>query len=406
MKKKLTFLLAIIMIFSLAFTGCSGSGGDSGGGNGGDSGGDSGDTVKIGWIGSLTGDQAPWGKCESQTVEMLIEQTNANGGVLGGRMLELVKYDTKNDPNEAVNAVKRLVSQDKVCAILGPNASAQALAITNVLNSAHVSDIATVATNPKITVNDKGEVNPYNFRVCFTDPYQGAVAGGYAADVLKYKKAAILYDVASDYSQGFMQYFIETFEAKGGTIVAQEAFKAGDTDFRPQLTKIKEADPEVILMPYYYKEVALSANQARELGITATLMGGDGWPSDNLFEMAGKAIEGSYVVNHFDYNDPEVIPLTEMYIEKYGTTPEINCYMVHDAYGVLLAAIERAGIADSQAITDALTQVEYKGVTGTITLGEDTHDPVGKEAAIQQIKFNTEKGEYEYVFMQKYGTQE
>lgn len=397
MKKKLTVLLAIIMVLGLALAGCGGSGG-SGGGDGG-----SGDPIKIGWIGSLTGDQAPWGKCESQTAQMLIDETNANGGILG-RQLELVALDTKGDANEAVNAVKRLVSQDKVCAILGPNASAQALAITGVLESAHVSDIATVATNPKITVNDKGEVNQYNFRVCFTDPYQGAVAGGYAADVLGYKKAAILYDVASDYSQGFMQYFIETFEAKGGTVVAQEAFKAGDTDFRPQLTKIKKADPEIILMPYYYKEVALSSNQARELGIDATLMGGDGWPSDNLFEMAGKSLEGSYVVNHFDYNDPDVKPLTEAYIEKYGTTPEINCYMVHDAYKVLLAAIEKAGSADPQAITDALTEVEVKGVTGTIKLGKDTHNPEGKEAAIQKIELNKETGEYEYVFMQKYGT--
>lgn len=397
MKRKLTLLLSGIMVLSLAFAGC----GDNGGAGGGE-GGDSADPIKIGWIGSLTGDQAPWGKCESQTAQMLVDETNANGGVLG-RQVELVALDTKGDANEAVNAVKRLVSQDKVCAILGPNASAQALAITGVLESAKVSDIATVATNPKITVKDDGTVNEYNFRVCFTDPYQGAVAAGYARDVLGLTKAAILYDVASDYSQGFMQYFIETFEAKGGTIVAKEAFKAGDTDFRPQLTKIKKAAPEVILMPYYYKEVALSANQARDLGIDAVLMGGDGWPSDTLFEMAGKSLEGSYVVNHFDYNDPDVKPLTEAYIANYGTTPEINCYMVHDAYKVLIAAIEKAGSADSQAITDALTEVSVKGVTGTIQLGKDTHNPEGKEAAIQKIELNKETGEYEYVFMQKYG---
>lgn len=398
MKRKLTLLLAIIMVFSLAFTGCGGGGGAPA-----DEGGASTEPIKIGWIGSLTGDQAPWGKCESQTAQMLVDETNENGGLLG-RQIELIKYDTKNDANEAVNAVKRLVSQDKVSAILGPNASAQALAITGVLDSAHVSDIATVATNPKITVKDDGTVNEYNFRVCFTDPYQGSVAAGYAADVLGYKKAAVLYDVASDYSQGFMQYFIETFEAKGGTIVAKEAFKAGDTDFRPQLTKIKDVAPEVILMPYFYKEVALSANQARDLGIKATLMGGDGWPSDTLFEMAGPALDGSYVVNHFDYNDPEVKPLTEAYIAKYGTTPEINCYMVHDAYKVLVAAIEKAGTDDSQAITDALTEVSVKGVTGTIKLSKEDHNPEGKEAAIQKIEKNKDTGEFEYVFMQKYGT--
>jgi len=139
-----------------------------------------------------------------------------------------------------------------------------------------VPDIATVATNPKVTVNDNGTVKPYNFRVCFIDPYQGAVAAGYAYDKLGLKNAAILYDVASDYSQGFTEYFVKTFTAKGGTIVAKEGFKEGDVDFRPQLSKIKEAKPDMILMPYYYKEVALSAKQARELGITATLIGGDG----------------------------------------------------------------------------------------------------------------------------------
>lgn len=390
MKKRLSFILALVLVLGLALSGC-------GGGEAGD------DVIKIGWIGALTGDQAPWGKCESQTAEMLIEQINKDGGVLG-KQLRLVKMDTKGDANETVNSVKRLVSQDKVCAILGPNSSGQALAIKGTLEEAGVPDIATVATNPKVTVSDDGTVNKYNFRVCFTDPYQGAVAGGYAADILKYKRAAVLYDVASDYSQGFMEFFIKTFEEKGGTIVAKEAFKVGDTDFRPQLTKIKDADPEVIIMPYFYKEVALSANQARDLGITATLMGGDGWPSDTLFEMAGQSLENSYIVNHFDYNDPEVLPLTNSYKEKFGTNPEINTYMVHDALKVLVAAIEKAGSADPEKITEALTQVEVKGVTGTIKLSPETHNPEGKEAAIQKIQKNPETGELEYKFMQKYGS--
>lgn len=201
MKKKMAVLLSAVMVLTMALAGCGG--------------GAEPETVKIGWIGSLTGDQAPWGKCESQMLQLLVDQQNADGGILG-KQIELVKYDTKGDANEAVNAVKRLVSQDKVMGILGPNASGQALAITAALNDAKVADIATVATNPKVTVNDKGEVNPYNFRVCFIDPYQGAVVGGYAADKLKYKKAAILYDVASDYSQGFSQYFEEIFTEKGG----------------------------------------------------------------------------------------------------------------------------------------------------------------------------------------------
>lgn len=392
MKKLLTILLVLIMVFSLAA--CRDSDDEPS---------NEGGVIKVGWIGALTGDQAPWGTCESQALKMYIDAQNEAGGVLG-KKLELVTYDTKGDANESVNAVKRLIANDKVCAILGPNASAAAIAIKGALNEGKVPDIATVATNPEITVNKKdGSINEFNFRICFTDPYQGAVAGGYAADELGATKAAILYDVASDYSQGFTEFFVETFTAKGGTIVAKEGFKAGDTDFRPQLTKIKEANPDVILMPYFYKEVALSANQARDLGIDAVLMGGDGWPSDTLFEMAGAAIEGSYVVNHFDYNDPAAAEVTAAYTEKYGNAPEINAYMVHDAFRLLVAAIEKAESADPQAIADSLTQVEIAGVTGNIKLGEDNHDPVGKEAAMQQIvKSETAADGYEYKFIMRY----
>ena len=390
MKKFVSIVMVFLMVFGLAACGDSGGGGADA------------EVIKVGWIGALSGDQAPWGKCESQALQMYIDEQNAAGGVLG-KQLELVTYDTKCDANESVNAVKRLIANDGVVAILGPNASASAIAIKGALNEGKVPDIATVATNPEITVNKDGSINEFNFRVCFTDPYQGAVAGGYAADEMGAKTAAVLYDVASDYSQGFTEFFVETFEAKGGKVVAQEGFKAGDTDFRPQLTKIKEADPDVILMPYFYKEVALSANQARELGIDAVFMGGDGWPSDTLFEMAGPAIEGSYVVNHFDYNDPAAAEITAAYQEKYQVAPEINAYMVHDAFDLLVAAIEKAGSADSEAIAAALTQVEVVGVTGTIKLGEDTHDPVGKEASMQQIvKSDTAADGYEYKFIMRY----
>ena len=192
--------------------------------------------IRIGWIGSLTGDSAVFGVNESSMIKMLVEETNAAGGILG-RQVELFTYDTKGDANEAINATRRIIAQDKVCAILGPNASGQCIAIASVLEQMKVPDISTVATNPKVTLNyDEATgkfttVKPYNFRICFTDPYQGAIAAGFAYDELKATKAAIFYDVSDDYSSGLTQFFEEIFTSKGGEIVVKEAFKSEDVEF-------------------------------------------------------------------------------------------------------------------------------------------------------------------------------
>jgi branched-chain amino acid transport system substrate-binding protein len=387
MSKKFLTLISVVLIFTMIVTACSSGTGTP-----------KEETIKIGWIGSLTGDQAVWGTCESNTVKMLIEEVNASGGILG-KQVEGIYYDTKGDAAEAVNATKRLASQDKVVAIIGPNASGQAIAISSVLEEYKVPDISTVGTNPKVTVNDDGSVKEFNFRVCFIDPYQGAVAAGYAYDRLGLRNAAVLYDVASDYSQGFTEFFEKTFIEKGGKIVAKEGFKEGDVEFKPQLSKIKDANPDMILMPYYYKEVALSANQARELGIDAVLIGGDGWPSEQLMTMAADAIEGSYIVNHLDFNDPEVKPLQEKYTAKYNLPMELNGYMAHDAFLLLKAAIEDAGVADPVKIAESLTKVTVQGVTGTIKLSPEDHNPIGKEAAIVRVE------NADYIFQEKYGLQ-
>ncbi|KXZ39135.1 amino acid/amide ABC transporter substrate-binding protein, HAAT family (TC 3.A.1.4.-) [Alkalithermobacter thermoalcaliphilus JW-YL-7 = DSM 7308] len=380
MRKRFTGLIvSLLMVISIILTGCTQ---DS-------------DTVKIGWIGSLTGDQAVWGTCELNAVKMVVEEINNSGGILG-KKVEVVGYDTRGDAMEAVNAVKRLTSQDRVIAIIGPNSSGQAISISGVLEEMKVASIATVATNPKVTVVD-GNVKPYNFRVCFIDPYQGAVAAGYAAEVLGFTRAAILYDVTDDYSQGLTEFFEKSFVEKGGQIVAKEGFKFGDVDFRPQLSKIKDANPEVIFMPYFYKEVALSANQARELGIDAVLMGGDGWPSDQLLEMAKDSIDGSYVVNHLDFDDPEVQDFKTAYEEKYNRPIEINGFLAHDAVRLLEAAVIKANSLDPSQIASALSTTSIKGITGQINISKDTHNPEGKEAAIIKI----ENGGYK--FQQKYG---
>ncbi|HHY78464.1 MAG TPA: ABC transporter substrate-binding protein [Clostridiales bacterium] len=395
LKKSLALLLICLMILTLALSGCSKPATEQQGG--GETTAEE-DVIKVGWMGSLTGDQAVWGQCELNTVKMLFEEINAKGGVLGGKKLEVIGYDTKGDPQEAVNVAKRLTGQDKVVAIIGPNASGSAIPIAPVLEEAKVPDIATVATNPKVTVQD-GKVKPFNFRVCFIDPYQGAVAAGYGYDVLGFRKAAILYDVADDYSQGLTEFFEQYFVAKGGTIVAKEAFKFGDVDFRPQLSKIKEANPDVLFLPIFFKEAALIANQARELGITVPLMGGDGLPSEQLFTMAKDAVQGTYIVNHVDYDDPDVQDLKNRYRNKYGKELELNGYLAHDAVVLLIDAIERAGVADPVKITEALETADVQGVTGRIKIGKDTHNPEGKEAAIVKIEGD------KYVFQQKYSAQ-
>ena len=359
------------------------------------------DVIKVGWFGALTGDQAVWGNNEFNTVKMLFEEINAAGGVtVGGKAytLEAVGYDNKGDAQEAVNVVRRLTSQDKVVAILGPNASGNAIPIAPILESAKVPDIATVATNRKVAVLD-GKVKPYNFRVCFIDPYQGAVAAGYAFDVLGARKAAVLYDVSDDYSQGLREFFIQNFEKKGGTIVADESFKSGDVDFRPQLSKIKAQNPDIIFMPYFFKEVALSANQARELGITQVLMGGDGWPSDQLISMGGAAVEGCYFVNHLDYEDPDVAHYKARYFKKYGVETELNGYLVHDAVVLLVDALKRAGEPTGEAIAKALESSDVKGITGRIKISPQTHNPEGKDAAIIKIVGG------KYIFQQKYAAE-
>lgn len=393
-KKVLAVLMVCMMIVSVGLAGCSSKTETAAPA---ETASPAEETVKVGWMGSLTGDQAVWGQCELNTVKMLFEEINAKGGVLG-KKLEVIGYDTKGDPQEAVNVAKRLTTQDKVCAILGPNASGNAIPIAPVLEEAKVPDIATVATNPKVTVLD-GKVKPYNFRVCFIDPYQGAVAAGYAADILKAKTAAVLYDVGDDYSQGLTEFFEEFFVKKGGTIVAKEGFKTGDVDFRPQLSKIKAANPEVIFMPYFFKEVALSANQARELGIDAILMGGDGWPSEQLISMAKDAVEGSFFVNHLDYEDPEVQDFKSRYKAKYGKDVELNGYLVHDAVLMFVDGMTRAGEANGEKIAQALETTDIKGITGRIKISKDTHNPEGKDAAILKIV------DGKYVFQQKFAAE-
>jgi branched-chain amino acid transport system substrate-binding protein len=345
------------------------------------------DTIKLGWFGPLTGDTALWGQAELNSVKMMVDDYNAAGGIkVGDKMMkvEVIGYDDKGDSTEAVNVAKRLTSQDHVVAIVGAQGSSEAIPIAPILTAAKVPLVSTLATNPKVTVTENGEVNAYSFRACFTDPYQGKVAAYFAYQKLGKRKAAIFMTVDDAYSAGLSQYFKEGFEKLGGKVVAEVSFAAGEKDFRAPLTKIKAANPDIIFMPDYYTDVALSAKQARDLGINQVLLGGDGWPSENLISLAGTALEGCLFINHLDFGSVEAKPFSDEYKAKYGKNAELNSYMTHDAVVMVVDAIQRTGSLDGEKIAAALATSDIQGITGHIKIGP-THDPVGKEAWLIKI---------------------
>ncbi len=342
--------------------------------------------IKLGWLGALSGDQSVWGTAEYNGVKLTVDQINAAGGIMG-RPIQMVYYDGKGDQLEYINVLKRLIYEDKVVGVIGQNSSGNQIAMAPIAEEGKTPIISTFATNPRVTVPEPGKLMKYTFRVCFIDPYSGEVTANFAMKDLNAKKAAILYDISSDYSTGVHDYFKAAFEKLGGTIVADEALKAGDVDFRPQLTSIKNANPDVIVMPLMFKEVALSANQARELGIKQTLLGGDGWPSLQLLEIAGDAVEGSYYIDHADVKAPTITEFREQYQKTYGKDIEITAVMGHDALMLMKAAIEKAGVAEPEAIRNALENISgVKVLTGTINMDPATHNPKGKAAVIIKIE--------------------
>ncbi|HZW02686.1 MAG TPA: ABC transporter substrate-binding protein, partial [Anaerolineaceae bacterium] len=301
------------------------------------------ETIKIGNLVAMTGGSATWGQSENNALKLIIEKINADGGI-NGKQIELITYDSRADKLEAVNVAKRMVEQDKVVAIIGAAQSGVANAVREVVNSAGVPLIATTATNPTVTVMDDGSVVPYTFRACFIDPFQGTVAGQFALRELGAKTAATLYDIGDEYSQYLSRYFVDAFTAGGGTVVASEAFRTGELDFRAQLGKIKEENPDVIFIPTMQKEAALAAKQARDLGITAELMGGDGWGSPDIVELSGGAIEGGYFVNLAAMEDPLIQDFLTEYRAKYNADPVMpNPLMAYDAMMWLADALEHTG---------------------------------------------------------------
>ena len=281
---KLLAVMMMICMLAVGLTGCGGS--DS-------------NTIKIGLLNEMTGGNATLGTSAANGAKLAFKEINANGGVLG-KQIEAVVADNKSEPAEAANAITKLINQDKVVAVTGTFSSSNAIAAASVAEAAKVPYLAAGATNPKVTVDEKsGKVFDYVFRVCFIDPFQGTVAANFATDNLKLTKAVILVDNSSDYSKGLADFFKKAFTAKNGQILGEEAYLQKDQDFKTILTKIKALNPEIIYVPGYYEEVGKIVKQAREIDLKCVIMGGDGWDSPKLGEIAGAdALNNTFFTNH------------------------------------------------------------------------------------------------------------
>jgi branched-chain amino acid transport system substrate-binding protein len=343
--------------------------------------------IKIGYLAALTGDYAAYGQTEVNMAKLVVKDLNEKGGLLG-RKIELVVYDTKTRNEDAVNAVRRMIENDKVCAIVGANSSGINIATAPIVHKGKTPQISTVGTNPLVTVDMKGKVRPYSFRICFTDPYQGALGADLAMTTLKKDKAAVLYNVGSDYAHGLREFFIKSYKELNGKIVADEGYRETDVDFRAQLTKIKNSGANVLFLPGMGKDMALIIKQAEELGLDdITIIGGDGY-GEFMNEIAGDSMKGTYWINHTYLEDPGMAPIFQRYKDVYKDDCKefVNGTMAYDAMYWVADAIERAGKADGPAIAKALENTKnLKLHHATLTIDPNTHNPLKKAGIILKI---------------------
>lgn len=378
--KRVTKLLSVLAagaVFMGALTGC-----------GGGSKGADGDTIKVGGLLEMTGGSASFGISGKNGIDLALKKINEKG-VLGGKKLSLVVADTKSEASEATNGMQKLISQDKVVAVIGPNQSSAVIASGAINNGAKVVDITPMGTNPDVTVDPKTkQVKPYSFRTCFIDPFQGTVMASFASNELKVKRAAIYIDNTSDYAKGLAQFFKENFVKNGGQVVIEEAYLQKDTDFKSTLTKIKAAKPDFIYIPGYYQEVGLIVKQAREMGINVPMAGGDGWDSAKLPEIAGKAaLENTFFSSLYSPDDTSDLnkEFVADYKKAYNTNPDVFAALAYDSTLLVAKAIEDAGSADPAKIAEAMAKIKgFKGVSGEVTFNEE-HNPI-KSAVIIEHK--------------------
>ncbi len=370
MKKMVSMLMILVMMASF-LVGCSNGGSNSGNGN------DS-DTIKVGLNYELSGNVASYGTDLSDGVEMAIEEINASGGLLG-KQIKVVKMDNTSDSAEAASISTRLITRENVVTILGPATSGNTKGAIPPAQENGVPLVSASATADDVTVDSNGKVREYIFKTCFSDSYQGITMANFAYKDLSKTKAAVLVENTSDYSVGIGNNFKDEFTSLGGTIVAEEAYQSKETDFRAVLTNIKAANPDVLLVPGYYEEVGLVIRQARELGINVPVLGGDGYDSPDILDLAGAdALNDVYYSNHYSPMDTaeDVVAFRAAFNEKFNKEPGAFHAMGYDLGYFFADAVERAGEATPEKIKDAMAAtVEFNGITGTLSIDE-FHNPV------------------------------
>jgi branched-chain amino acid transport system substrate-binding protein len=296
---------------------------------------------------------------------MAVDDINNAGGVLG-KKIKLITEDDQSKPEEAATAVTKLISRDRVVAVVGEVSSSRSLAAAPICQANGIPMVSNASTNPEVT--KKGE---YIFRVCYIDPFQGEILARFAYNSLGIRKAAILKDIRNDYSIGLAQYFSEAFKQMGGEIVAEQAYSEGDTDFKAQLTALKPAAPEIILVPGYYTEGALIVKQARELNMTVPILGGDGWDSAKLVEIGGQAMNNTFFSTAYSADDPDTVVqnFAKRFKQLHNEPPDAFAALGYDAGLILFDAIKRAESTEGAKIREALAATrDFRGVTGSITI--------------------------------------
>jgi len=328
-------------------------------------------TLKVGAIFPISGPQSTYGEESLNGMDLALQDLKRQDPALASR-ITVVREDEKSNPVDAATAVKKVLDVDHVNLVYGTVASSNTLSMTSAVIAAGKPLVTPASTNPDVT--KKGD---RIFRTCFIDPFQGSVLANFALNNLHRKKAAILLDTKSDYSKGLAQYFEIAFKAGGGKIVANESYEAGKKDFRTQLTKIRMRHPEVLLVPGYYQEVGLIMKQAKQMGFNVTMLGGDGWDSPTLYDLAGAAaVKDNYFSSHFasDDKDPQVQAFVKSYTARYHKAPGAMAALGYDGILVVADAFKRAGSNDPQKLSAALAATSgFKGVTGAITIDKN-HD--------------------------------